>query len=64
MQTQDLVTMSPHNNFGYTLKEKERKTQYPHQLDKFLSYLELEGTRVDIDCLIDDTNIRPIKKRT
>jgi integrase len=44
MQSQEFVNLSPFDNFVYALKAKETKRQYPHRLDKFLSYLGLEGT--------------------
>lgn len=44
MQKQELETLSPYDNFVYALRAKETKRQYPHRLDKFLSYLGLEGT--------------------
>jgi hypothetical protein len=44
MQKQEFETLSPYENFVYGLRAKETKRQYPHRLDKFLSYLELEGT--------------------
>jgi hypothetical protein len=37
-------TLSPYDNFLYALKSKETKRQYPHRLDRFLSYLGLEGS--------------------
>jgi hypothetical protein len=44
LQKQELATLSPYDNFLYGLKAKETRRQYPHRLDKFLSYLGLEGT--------------------
>jgi len=44
MQRQEIEILSPYDNFVYALKAKESKRQYPHRLDKFLSYLGLEGT--------------------
>ena len=35
-------TLSPYDNCLYALKAKETKRQYPHRLDKFLSYMGLE----------------------
>jgi hypothetical protein len=37
-------TLTPYDNFLYALKAKETRRQYPHRLDKFLSYLGLEGS--------------------
>ena len=36
--------LSPYDNFLYALKASETKRQYPHRLDKFLTYLGFEGT--------------------
>jgi hypothetical protein len=44
MQRQEFDTLSPYGNFVYALKAKETKRQYPHRLDKFLSFLGIEGT--------------------
>jgi hypothetical protein len=45
MQKLEFETLSPYDNFVYALKAKETKRQYPHRLDKFPSYLELEGSK-------------------
>jgi hypothetical protein len=47
MQKQQFETLTPYDNFVYALKSKESKRQYPHRLDKFISFLELEGTLVE-----------------
>ena len=44
MQRQEIEMLSPYDTFVYALKAKETKRQYPHRLDKFLSFLGLEGT--------------------
>ena len=44
MLRQDFQALSPYDNFTYALKAKETKRQYLHRLDKFLTYLGLEGT--------------------
>jgi hypothetical protein len=44
LQKQEFETLTPYDNFLFGLKAKETKRQYPHRLDRFLSYLELEGT--------------------
>ena len=44
MQKQEFELLSPYENFVYGLRAKETKRQYPHRLDKILSYLGLEGT--------------------
>jgi hypothetical protein len=36
--------LSPYENFTFGLKAKETKRQYPHRLDKFLTFIGLEGT--------------------
>lgn len=38
------VALTPYENFVYALKAKETKRQYPHRLDKFLTFIGLEGT--------------------
>ena len=44
LQKQEFNLLTPFDNFLFGLKAKETKRQYPHRLDKFLSYLGLEGT--------------------
>ena len=44
VQKQELDKLTPYDNFLFGLKAKETKRQYPHRLDKFLSYLGFEGT--------------------
>jgi hypothetical protein len=44
METLELAALSPYENFVYALKAKESKRQYPHRLDKFLSFLGLKGS--------------------
>jgi hypothetical protein len=39
-----LVPLTPHENFLFAPKAKESKGQYPHRLDKFLVFMGLEGT--------------------
>jgi len=36
--------LTPYDNFLYALKAKETKRQYPHRLDKFLTFMGLLGT--------------------
>jgi hypothetical protein len=43
MQTQ-FEALTPYENFLFALKAKESKRQYPHRLDKFLTYMEFEGS--------------------
>jgi hypothetical protein len=43
METQSLA-LTPYENFIYALKSPETKRQYPHRLDKFLTFIGLQGT--------------------
>jgi integrase len=43
METQ-FVALTPFENFLFALKAKESKRQYLHRLDKFLTFLEFQGT--------------------
>ena len=43
METQ-LLDLTPYENFLYGMKAKETKRQYPHRLDKFLTFMGLQGT--------------------
>jgi hypothetical protein len=43
IETQSLI-LAPYENFLYALKAKETKRQYPHRLDKFLTFMNLQGT--------------------
>jgi hypothetical protein len=38
------VALTRYENFVFALKAKETKRQYPHRLDKFLTFVGLEGT--------------------
>ncbi len=44
MEVQEFESLSAYDNFLYALKAKETKRQYPHRLDKFLSFIGLQGT--------------------
>jgi integrase len=44
MERQEYVALSPYQNFVYALRAKETKRQYPSRLDKFLSFIGLQGT--------------------
>jgi hypothetical protein len=35
--------LTPYENFMYELKAKETRRQYPNRLDKFLTFVGLEG---------------------
>jgi hypothetical protein len=37
-------TLSPYDNFAYALKAEATKRQYPNRLDRFLSFIGLEGS--------------------
>jgi hypothetical protein len=43
METQ-LLGLTPYENFLFGMNAKETKRQYPHRLDKFLTFLGLQGT--------------------
>lgn len=43
METQ-FVALTPYENFVFALKAKESKRQYLHRLDKFLTFIGLQGT--------------------
>jgi len=38
------VDLTPYENFLFALKAKESKRQYPHRLDKFLTFMEFQGS--------------------
>lgn len=44
------VLLTPYENFVYALNSKESKRQYPHRLDKFLTFIGLEGN-IEEKCL-------------
>ena len=41
METQ-LLDLTPYENFLFGMKAKETKRQYPHRLDKFLTFMSLK----------------------
>lgn len=41
METQ-YVALTPYENFLYALKAAESRRQYPHRLDKFLTFMKLK----------------------
>ena len=60
MEVQEFVSLSAYDNFVYALKAKETKRQYPHRLDKFLSFIGLQGTfpkKCQNLCEIKDVNL-------
>jgi len=44
IQDKEILTLSPYDNFMYALNAKTTKRQYPNRLDKFLSFIGLEGS--------------------
>jgi hypothetical protein len=44
MENDELQTLSPYDNFVYALKAETTKRQYPRKLERFLSFIGLEGT--------------------
>jgi hypothetical protein len=50
MEQQEYAALSPYQNFCYALKAKETKRQYPSRLDRFISFLGIEGT-IEEKCL-------------
>ena len=42
--TTQFAVLTPFENFLFALKAKESKRQYPNRLDKFLTFMELQGT--------------------
>jgi len=43
METQ-LLGLTPYENYLFGMKARETKRQYPHRLDKFLTFMNLQGT--------------------
>ena len=43
MEEKEILTLSPYDNFMYALKAETTKRQYPNRLDRFLSFIGLEG---------------------
>lgn len=43
METQ-FAALTPYENFLFALKAKESRGQYPHRLDKFLTFMEFHGS--------------------
>jgi hypothetical protein len=44
MEEKEILTLSPYDNFIYALQAEATKRQYPNRLDRFLSFIGLEGT--------------------
>jgi hypothetical protein len=43
MEEKEFLILSPYDNFEYALKARSSKRQYPNKLDRFLSFIELQG---------------------
>jgi superfamily I DNA and RNA helicase len=43
METQ-FMALTPYENFVFALKAKESKRQYPNRLNKFFTFIGLQGT--------------------
>jgi hypothetical protein len=43
MEEKEILTLSPYDNFLYALKAETTKRQYPNRLDRFLSFIGLDG---------------------
>ena len=46
-----LLRMTPFENFLFGMKSRETKRQYPHRLDKFLTFMGLQGT-IEEKCVV------------
>ena len=44
MEDKEILIVSPYDNFMYGLKAETSKRQYPNRLDRFLSFIGLEGS--------------------
>jgi hypothetical protein len=44
MEEKEILTLSSYDNFVYALKAETTKRQYPNRLDRFLSFLGLQGS--------------------
>lgn len=44
MEDGDSPTLSPYDNFLFVLKAESSRRQYPRKLERFLSFIGLEGT--------------------
>jgi integrase len=47
---QESVILTPYENFLYGLKVPETKRQYPHRLDKFMTFIGLEASTTQEKC--------------
>jgi len=44
LDEKEILILSPYDNFVYALKAETTKRQYPNRLDRFLSFIGLEGS--------------------
>ncbi len=44
LENEDTLALSPYDNFLYALKAEATKRQYPRKLERFLSFIGLEGS--------------------
>jgi hypothetical protein len=44
MENEEILALSPYDNFVFALKAESTKRQYPRKLDRFLTFIGLEGT--------------------
>ena len=51
LQQKHLYHISPYERFYLALKSSESKRQYPRRLQKFLDFLQVEGSNVEEKCL-------------
>ena len=59
IETQSLI-LTPYENFLYAMKAQETKRQYPHRLDKFLTFMNLQGTIQEKCARLYETAIKNI----
>ena len=45
------IIISPYERFYLALKSSESKIQYPNRLQRFLDFLQIEGSTIDEKCL-------------
>ncbi len=50
-QHKQITIISPYERFYLALKSSESKIQYPNRLQRFLEFLQIEGSTIDEKCL-------------
>lgn len=50
-QYKQITIISPYERFYLALKSSESKIQYPNRLQRFLEFLQIEGSTIDEKCL-------------